>query len=132
MNSMTTLTSQWLPICTVDNLIPNSGIVALLNGESVAIFWLPHAETKLYALSHLDPFSGAEVIGHGLICESKGRWSVASPVYKQHFDLETGQCLESDEIKLTCYPVRIHNNWVELQNTQAKSQLAHIQSKDTL
>ena len=127
MNSMTTISSQWLPICPVDDLIPYSGIVALLNGESVAIFWLPNAETEVYALSHLDPFSGAEVIGHGLICESKGRWSVASPIYKQHFDLETGQCLESDEVKLTCYPVRIKNNWVELKNKQTESQLATIQ-----
>ena len=39
---------------------------------------------------------------------------VASPLYKQHFELETGQCIEDDSVKLTVYPVRVQGDVIEL------------------
>ncbi|MFA9203995.1 MAG: nitrite reductase (NAD(P)H) small subunit [Flavobacteriales bacterium] len=37
---------------------------------------------------------------------------VASPMYKQHFDLLTGRCLEDDAISLKTYAVRLENDAV--------------------
>ncbi|CAM5245980.1 nitrite reductase small subunit NirD [Streptomyces tanashiensis] len=31
---------------------------------------------------------------------------MASPLLKQRFDLETGRCLDDDEVAVTVYPVR--------------------------
>ena len=32
---------------------------------------------------------------------------VASPLYKQHYDLQTGECLEDDSVTLKVWPVRV-------------------------
>jgi nitrite reductase (NADH) small subunit len=33
--------SQWLDVCSVDDLQPNSGICALVSDKQVAIFYMP-------------------------------------------------------------------------------------------
>jgi nitrite reductase (NADH) small subunit len=35
------------------------------------------------------------------------RLVVASPLYKQHFDLLTGECLENDEVSVAAHAVTI-------------------------
>jgi nitrite reductase (NADH) small subunit len=37
---------------------------------------------------------------------------VASPIYKHHFDLQSGECLEAPENSVAAYPVRIVNDTV--------------------
>jgi nitrite reductase (NADH) small subunit len=39
---------------------------------------------------------------------------VASPIYKQHFDLQTGECLEAPQHSVASYPVRVEDGrvWV--------------------
>jgi nitrite reductase (NADH) small subunit len=39
---------------------------------------------------------------------------VASPLYKQHFDLQTGECLEDDEQSVPVYKVELTANKVVL------------------
>jgi nitrite reductase (NADH) small subunit len=41
---------------------------------------------------------------------------VASPIYKQHFDLQTGECLEAPHNSVASYPVRFEDGkvWVGL------------------
>ena len=76
----------------------------------MAIFYLPRQrsqgqEKELYALDHFDPFSNANVIARGIIGDVKGSPVVASPLYKQHFRLEDGQCLEDEDVKLRTWKV---------------------------
>jgi nitrite reductase (NADH) small subunit len=42
---------------------------------------------------------------------------VASPLYKQHFNLTTGACLQSPEFKLKTYGVRYLGDRVQLFST---------------
>jgi len=37
---------------------------------------------------------------------------VASPIYKQHFDLLTGDCLEAPEHSVATWPVKVENGLV--------------------
>ena len=39
---------------------------------------------------------------------------VASPIYKHHYDLRTGECLEVAEHSVTAYPARVSGGkvWV--------------------
>ena len=39
---------------------------------------------------------------------------IASPIFKQSFDLATGKCLEKPEIALPTYRVRIRDGQVEV------------------
>ena len=108
----------WQPLCTKADLVAFSGVAAWLNTPEgpaqVALFYLPGHAQELYALDHFDPFSKAYVIARGIVGDIKGSPVVASPIYKQHFDLETGQCLEDEAVSLTVYPVQVEGDLIKL------------------
>ena len=45
----------------------------------------------------------------------EGETYISSPLYKHHFHLETGDCIELPEVTLTTYPVRISDNQVQIK-----------------
>lgn len=97
---------DWLAICSLSRLTPGRGVAALLpDGSQVALFL--DREGTPYAIDNRDPFSGAAVLSRGLIGSSGGRPFVASPLLKERFDLETGRCLDDDEVSVTAYEVRL-------------------------
>jgi nitrite reductase (NADH) small subunit len=106
--------SQWLEVCQLDQVLPDSGVCALVNEKQVAIFRLGEGE-ELYAVDNYDPFSKANVLSRGLVGDIKGEIVVASPVYKQHFVLSSGKCLEDESVTLETYPVKVENGAVQVQ-----------------
>ena len=105
----------WKTVCNKQDLVTNSGVVVWLDGAQVALFYLPDAlEKTLYAIDNRDPESGANVIGRGLIGSIKGDLVVAAPIYKQHYRLQDGQCLEAPHQRLRVWPVRLNGGAVEL------------------
>ncbi|WP_434563584.1 nitrite reductase small subunit NirD [Pseudomonas sp. Z5-35] len=105
---------QWRALCSREDLVPNSGVVAWHDGRQVALLYLPDEEKPLYAIDNRDPKSGANVIGRGLLGSIKGELVIASPMYKQHFRLEDGHCLEYPEQRLRVWPVRLNGDVVEI------------------
>ena len=105
--------SQWIDVCSADDLPPDSGICALVEDKQVAIFYLPKKQA-VYALNNYDPFGKANVLSRGLIGDLKGEPMVASPLYKQHFSLKTGVCLDDETVKVDAYQIRINNERVEV------------------
>ncbi len=103
-------------LCSAEDLIPNSGVCALYEGEQIAIFFLPDDEKKVFALGNHDPFSNANVISRGIVGSLTGKKVVASPLYKQHFDLESGVCLEDDSVALKTYDVALLDDQVVIQS----------------
>lgn len=106
-------------ICQVDDLVANSGVCArvIYKGESkqVALFYLPDSEQKIFALDNWDPLGEANVLSRGMIGDIDHEPVVASPLYKQHYSLATGKCLESD-VSVQCYPVAIDGDSVVLHS----------------
>ena len=49
-----------------------------------------------------------------IVGDVDGRLVVASPLYKQHFDLITGECLEDDQVSVATYSVTLLANQVQL------------------
>ncbi len=98
--------ADWQDVCGVEDLQPNSGVCALVAGQQVAIFYMPK-ETAIYAIDNYDPFGKANVLSRGLIGDIGGQPVVASPLYKQHFNLQTGVCLEDETVQIPIYPVRL-------------------------
>lgn len=96
---------QWITVCEKSDLKPNAGVCALVEGRQIAIFYLP-SEDRLYAIDNYDPIGKANVLSRGVVGDIKSQIVVASPLYKQHFNLETGQCLENESVKVASYPVR--------------------------
>ena len=103
----------WVDICSIDDLQPNSGVCALIDDQQVAIFYMPEDEA-IFAIDNYDPFGDVQVLSRGLIGDINGRPMVASPLYKQHFDLQTGQCLEDDNVSVPVYGIQIKGDRVEV------------------
>lgn len=97
------LETRWETVCDAHDLTPNLGARALVDGAQVALF---RVAGRYYAIDAIDPFSGAAVLARGIVGDLKGHIVVASPLYKQHFDLATGQCLEDEQVRLRVYRVR--------------------------
>ena len=98
----------WTAVCTVKQLVPERGVAVLVGDQQVALF-LVTGETGsfVHAVGHRDPFSGANVIARGLLGSVRDRDTVASPMYKQVFDLVTGECLTDPSERLP-----VHRTWV--------------------
>lgn len=114
MNANTNLaqTLTAIPVCTLADLQPGVGVAALVNGQQVALFRL--RDGSIHAISNYDPFSEANVISRGLTGDLKGFKVVASPIYKQHFDLATGQCLEDESVRLPVFSVQLSGDQVSV------------------
>jgi nitrite reductase (NADH) small subunit len=105
---------NWTRVCRLDEIVPNTGVCALASGRQVAIFRLD--DDTLYALDNHDPFSRVNVLSRGIVGEVEGELVVASPVYKQHFSLASGACLEDAAIRVAVFPVRLEDGhvWVSV------------------
>ncbi|HSX70711.1 MAG TPA: nitrite reductase small subunit NirD [Pseudomonas sp.] len=114
MNTALNLEAAWQPLCSAADLVANSGVVALAAGEQVALFYLPETEQKVFAIGNRDPKSGANVIGRGIVGHLQGELVIASPLYKQHYRLNDGGCLEYPDQQLPVWPVRLHGERVEI------------------
>lgn len=109
--------NNWTAVCTIDQIVPNTGVCALLNGEQVAVFHVAAAgdeEQRVFAIGNVDPNSGVSVLSRGLVGNLGERIVVASPIYKHHFDLATGECLEAPEHSVPSYRTRVEDGkvWV--------------------
>jgi nitrite reductase (NADH) small subunit len=107
---------EWITVCKLADIVPDTGVCALVNGQQVAVFRL--ADDSVYAIANLDPFSEANVLSRGIVGDLKGELVVASPIYKQHFNLLTGQCLEDAEVRVAVYAAQVEGDSVLVKNSQ--------------
>ena len=104
----------WENVCLADDLVPGSGVCVLFHHQQVALFCVGKPAT-VYAIANHDPFSKANVLSRGIIGSIQGRPVVASPIFKQHFCLETGQCIEDGSVKIDAFEARIHGDHVQIK-----------------
>ncbi len=105
-------------LCSVDDLIPNSGVAALDGDRQIALFYFPDVgEDRIFAIGNFDPISQANVLSRGIVGDVSGEPVVASPIYKQHFSLVSGRCLEDEQYSVPVYSVRITDGVVILAET---------------
>jgi nitrite reductase (NADH) small subunit len=105
----------WTPVCRYTDLQPERGVAALVGGQQVALFRL--FDGSVHAVGHRDPFSGAHVMARGIVGTRGPAQTVASPMYKQVFDLRTGYCLDAPEdpaVRLPVHAVRLRDGLVEV------------------
>ncbi|WLP93944.1 nitrite reductase small subunit NirD [Psychrobacter sp. M13] len=112
-------------VCQLQDILHETGVCALIDGKQIAIFRTKH--NHLFALDNFDPFSQANVLSRGLIggttiVDDIGGTEevlyVASPIYKQRFNLVTGYCLDDESVKLNTYQVALENSKVVVSTHQ--------------
>ena len=102
----------WRAVCSLDDIPADTGVCADLDGRQIAVF---RVDDVLYALDNRDPASGAHVLSRGIVGDLGGEIVVASPIYKHHFSLATGRCLEEPNYSVDTYPVRVADGRVWMQ-----------------
>ena len=113
---------NWTTICNKNDILLGGGRCALVDGKQVAIFRLSeNSGETLYAIANFDPFSKANVLSRGIAGCVNQQPVVASPIYKQHFNLITGQCLEDESVTLETWHVQLDNDMVQLASKQESS-----------
>ncbi|ENU20258.1 nitrite reductase [NAD(P)H], large subunit [Acinetobacter bohemicus ANC 3994] len=115
---------DWIEICHLDDITPNTGVGAIVEDQQIALFRIGH-EKRVYALSNQDPFSQAFVMSRGILGDLQGERVVASPIYKQHFSLATGRCLEDKNQKLLVFPSKIEEGRVFVSPTAQKTYITN-------
>lgn len=104
---------RWVDVCAVDDLVPDRGACVLVDGRQVAVF-RTSSDGEVRALSNFDPFSGAFVLSRGIVGSRGDAPKVASPMYKQSFDLRTGECLDDPSVRVDVFDVRCVDGRVEI------------------
>lgn len=105
--------ANWVAVCAADLLTPDRGVAALVGSRAVAIFRL--ADGSLHAIDNIDPISGASVLSRGIVGDADGSPTVASPMYKERFDLRTGSCLDSPTVSVAVHEARITEGVIEVR-----------------
>ncbi len=105
-------------VCPAADIVPNTGVCALVGGRHIAVFRVVDAtgQDRFHAIDNIDPKNGASVLSRGLIGNLGDQVVVASPLYKHHFVLATGECTENPEWSVQAHPVEVREGqvWVSL------------------
>ena len=106
--------SQWVNICSINDILPATGVCALLGHEQVAIF-RPRHDEQVFAISNIDPFFEASVLSRGIIAEHQGELWVASSLKKQRLKLKDGRSMEDESHSVKHYDARVKDGMVQLR-----------------
>ncbi len=112
------MSTNWQTVCDIDDIPRNGGRCALLGNHQVALFRVCEGSgdkqvQRFFAIDNRDPFSEANVLSRGIVGSLADKTVVASPVYKQHFDLATGECLE-ENVQLRTWEIRVSGGKVQV------------------
>lgn len=101
--------NDWVTVCKIDDILPETGVCALVGKAHVAIF-RPYYSNELYAISNIDPFAHASVLSRGIIGQHDDELWVASPLKKQRFRLKDGYCFDDENNSIPHYKVKVSDD----------------------
>ena len=113
----------WTPVCRLEQLEPLWGEAALVDGDQVAVVRLPDGRVR--AVAHADPATGAFVMARGIVGSRGDRTTLASPLHKAVFDLDTGECLTDPALRLPVWRSRVRDGAVEVARSAALVAASH-------
>lgn len=106
----------WHTVCSVSDIVPNTGVAALIGRRQIAVVRVVDRAgvESLYGISNWCPFSKAMVISRGIVGSKGDIPKIASPIYKQNFDLRSGECLDDATVRIPTFPVRVADGFVQI------------------
>jgi nitrite reductase (NADH) small subunit len=105
--------ARWHGVCAVADLEPGWGEAALISGRQVAMFRT--AAGEVFAVAQEDPATGAHVMARGITGSRGARPTIASPLHKEVYDLATGECLTTPELRLATFATRVVDGRIEVE-----------------
>lgn len=107
------ITDGWHSVCPVEDLEIAWGEAALVAGRQIALFRI--GATEVFAVAHEDPATGAHVMARGILGSRGERPTIASPLHKEVYDLETGECFSTPGLAIATFRTRISDGMVEVE-----------------
>lgn len=109
--------TTWTRVCASDVVHPERAVAALApNGKQVALVRTHTGE--LFAVGHHDPYGMANVMARGVVgtrtVDEQTYDVIQSPLYKQAFDLRTGEDVADRAVRLGTWQVRENDGSIEL------------------
>lgn len=104
---------NWNAVCPLSKLPLDRAVCVLIGGVQVAL--VRTHDDRLYAVDNLDPVSGAMVMARGIVGSRGDRDVLVSPMHKQAYDLDTGECLDLPGTWLGVHDVRVVKGDVEVR-----------------
>ena len=111
---------SWTTVCALEEIVLDTGVCCLLGQRQVAVFRLAPGD-RVLAIGNYDPFSKANVLSRGIVGDRAGRAKVASPIFKQSFCLETGECLDDPAVSVPTFAARVRDGIVEVQESNTRT-----------
>lgn len=103
----------WTPSCPADELELDWGEAMLVGAKQVALFRV--ASGEVFAVCNRDPHTGSPVMARGIVGSKGERATIASPLLKQIYDLETGECFGDPGLFLRPFRTRIRDGVIEVE-----------------
>ncbi len=126
---MNQMVNTWIEVCALTEIAPDTGACALINGQQVAVFRM-REDDRIYAIGNHDPASGANVLSRGIVGDLQGERVVASPIYKQHYSLATGRCIEDAQYQVPAYPVQVVDGTIFVGSMPQKTYITTPQARE--
>jgi nitrite reductase (NADH) small subunit len=107
----------WIDVCAVDDITPDTGVAVLVGDVQIALVRIGEGQgddQQIFAVGNYDPFSRAFVIARGIVGDRGGVPKIASPIFKQNFNLHTGECLDDPNVRLPSYRTRVRDGRVAI------------------
>ncbi len=101
--------TNWYDVCTRQDLEPSWGEAAVIGDTQVALF--AFADDTVYATNQACPSTGAHVMSRGItgskVVDGLQVFTIACPLHKEVFRLDTGECVSGDTPALQVHPVTV-------------------------
>lgn len=104
---------SWHRVCPLNELEELWGEAALVSGRQVALFRVDGA--TVFAVDQADPAADdACVMARGIVGSRGSHRTIASPLHKEVYALDTGECLSGPGPVLPVHPARVVDGYVEV------------------
>lgn len=117
--SMLETVQGMVAVCRMADLEPGWGEAAWLEGTQVAVYRTEGGE--FFAASHHCPGTGAKVMARGILGDKAIAGTrvptIACPLHKEVYRLDTGDCLSGAAPALPIHPVHLHQGMLWLEKT---------------
>lgn len=104
---------NWVPVCRVEDVPPDSGATVLLGGAQIAIFRFSRPD-RWFASQNRCPHWNEMVLARGLTGDAGGEPKVACPMHKRTYSLVDGRCLNVEAAGIQTIEIRIEEGMVHL------------------
>lgn len=103
----------WVEVCALSQLESLWAEAAIVDGEQLALVRMP--DGTVFAVSNEDPATGSYVMCRGIVGSRGDRVTLTSPLHKQVYDLATGECLNSPDLRLRTFETSVESGSVRVR-----------------